>query len=242
MEIQNKILKDSKQNTFNRHMTETETDIQKYVREFMIDCVNTAKNMKGDKHSMDREYINRYKFKTRNSNDITYKLITIAEKTIDREFGRIQLLKYVNRQITADQIEMGIFEFTLIHVIVNNIPNHFVVNIYHDKLNDLCDNLNINDERINNKTLINTVLSNGFNPYFTAFLPPELLHPANWANVIERIKLREKVANEIQTTDIYKCAKCHERKFKIYELQLRCADEPSSKICMCVVCGHVFIK
>ena len=53
--------------------------------------------------------------------------------------------------------------------------------------------------------------------------------------------MREDKENNIATTDTYKCKKCGERKSKITQLQIRCADEPVSTFITCVVCYNTFV-
>lgn len=213
-----------------------------YKEDFTQKCIEKSKTLKTDKHGLEREFVNMCKFKTKNSNDIKYSLLIKANETIDRNEGLKQLLKYVKLEHIAGQMEKGLFEFALIHITVNDLQEHYVVNVYNDKLYDLCLNLDVNNEHINNKTLLPTIISDSFDPYFIAFFAPEQLHPKRWMDIITRQQAREQTVDQLQTTDLYKCAKCGERKFKITEMQMRSADEPCSKICLCMVCYHTFIK
>ena len=213
-----------------------------YRNAFNQKCIERAKTLKFDKHGLEREYVNRCKFKTRNSNDIKFALLLAAEETIDRKGAVEKLQKCVKVYHIVDQIEKGIYEFALVHVTINGIQDHYVENVYNDKLNDLCDNLDINNKHICNTTLLPMILEDKFNPYFIAFLTPDQLHPKRWGDVITKQQLRENAANELQTTDIYKCAKCGDRRFKITELQLRSADENMSKFFTCMTCYTTFIK
>lgn len=216
-------------------------EMPSYYDEFKKKCMDDVKNLKLNKHSFERDYINKYKFKTKNSNDIKYSLLLNAEKVINRKKGVDSIIEYVKDYKIATEIESGVFEYSLIYVTVNNLNNHFIENIYNEKIYDLCVNLDVKNKNIGNETLIHTVLSSDFDPYFLAFFSPEQLHPKKWASVVAKKDIREMAANTFQTTDIYKCAKCGERKFKITEFQLRCADEPSNKFCTCMVCYHTFI-
>lgn len=233
-----------KKNTMKDHSYEDnkKTSLDKYIDDFNQKCIQKIKSMKLDKHGLEKEYVNNFRFKTRNSNDIKYNLLVKAEEIINRQDAIKKLMKYVKFEHIAYQIEKGLYEFSLIHVTINNIQDHYVENVYLDKLHDLCSNLDINDEYVCNETLIHTVLNGKFNPYFLAFLSPEQLHPKRWADVIQKKQIREDTANNLQTTDIYKCAKCGERKFKITELQIRCADEPMARFVTCMVCYNTFIK
>jgi DNA-directed RNA polymerase subunit M/transcription elongation factor TFIIS len=184
---------------------------------------------------------NKYEFVTKNSNDITKELLDIAEKNIDRTIGMAKLNKYVSKKI-AEEIEKGIFEFSLIHIVINKLENSIVSNIYYDKVEDICCNIDIKNTHINNTTLIDLVKSNTFKPFFVAFMSPEQLHPIRWKNLVEKLKIKEDTINNISSTDIYQCKKCKENKTKVSRLQLRGADEPESLFIVCLVCYHTFIK
>lgn len=206
-----------------------------------IDCVNKLNSMMFDKKGLEKEYLSTYKFKTRNSTDIKLSLLKEANESIDRQAAVAELEKYVSFPI-AYIIEKGVFEFALTHVATNRLLNHYVIMAYTDKILSICDNLNPNNELIGNTTLLPMVYGTAFNPYFTAFLPPEQIHPKKWLDVQKKKQIRDEAINTQPYSDIYTCAKCHEKKFKITEIQLRCLDEPTNRICQCMVCFHTFIK
>lgn len=212
-----------------------------FINDFKNTC-NQKLKLLVNKRSFEKEYMTKFCFRTKNSSDIKYKLIVEAEKLIDRNIGRKELKKYVYLDNVVYEIEKGLFEFSLISVTINKLELHFVSNIYFDKLYNLCVNLNMYNENINNQTLLPTILGNKFDPYFISFLSPEQLHPKHWSDIITKNRLRDETANNLQTTDIYKCGKCGERKFKITQLQMRSADEPVNTICTCMVCFNTFIK
>jgi DNA-directed RNA polymerase subunit M/transcription elongation factor TFIIS len=223
---------------------ETNTVINNAVMlrdDFEKACIKKLNSMSFDKKSLDKEHIARYKFKTMGSTDIKIALIKEAESILDRKKAKDELSKYIIFPI-ANEIEKGLFEKSLTHITENKLPDHFIGMIYEDKLLDICSNLDLNDIRINNTTLISMVYNVSFNPYFTAMLPPEQIHPKRWMDVIKKKQIRDEAINSQPYTDIYTCSKCHESKFKITEIQLRCADEPTNRICQCMVCFHTFIK
>lgn len=197
-----------------------------------------------DNFNPDKEYLSRYSFVTKNSCDIKIDLIKKAELLLStkRENSRNMILKFVKELFIADDIEKGIFEFSLIQVVINKLQNHFVENIYANKLSDICINLDPSNPCIQNKTFLPTVTGGKFRPFFAAFLSPEQMHPQRWSDIMEKQKIKEEAINNLSTTDMYKCAKCGERKMKITRLQLRSADEPESLFAVCLVCYHTFIK
>lgn len=207
-----------------------------------IKIIKDAKTISNEIKAIQKSYINSFKFITKNSSDIKASLLLTAQTSLDRKASVQELIKYVDSYKIADQIEKGIFEYILIQVTMNKFQEHFVVNMYQAKLYDICINLDTKNKNIDNQTLIKTVMDESFNPYFIAFLSPDQLHPKRWADPIAKKQLREETMNNLQTTDLYKCAKCGERKFKITQLQLRSADEPISSFHTCMVCYHTFIK
>lgn len=192
--------------------------------------------------SYDREYIKSFNFVTVGSSSISVKLINYALKHLDRKNAIEELMKYVKYEFIADEIEKSIFEFALVNVTVNNFSHNFVEYIYNDKLYDLCCNLDQNNTRIDNKTLLSSILEMRIKPSIVAFLPPEQLHPKRFIDILNKMELREKTMSTLQTTDLYRCKKCGERKFKISTMQTRCADEPETKFLTCLVCYNTFTK
>jgi DNA-directed RNA polymerase subunit M/transcription elongation factor TFIIS len=205
------------------------------------DCLKKLNFTSFDKRGLEREYLLTYKFKTRNSTDIKLPLLKEATVSINREAGRNELNRYIILPI-AYEIEKGIFEFALTHITTNRLQYHYVGMIYDDKLLDICANLDKSNTKINNTTLLSMLYDITFNPYFTAFLLPEQLHPKKWINIVKKKQIRDDAINTQPYSDMYTCSKCHESKFKISEIQLRCADEPTNRICQCMVCFHTFIK
>lgn len=206
--------------------------------------IDIAKNTKNTRHDIEQLYVRNQGFKTHHGNDISYNLLTNAEALLTKEIRKQsadRLKQYVKYDYISMTIESGLFEFALIQIIVNNSSHHFVHNIYQDKLQDICDNLDVTNTHIENTTLLPIVMEGSINPYFIAFLTPYQLHPKRWTDIMTKQLDRESIANALQTTDIYTCSKCKESKFKITELQLRCADEPMSKMCVCTICYHTFI-
>lgn len=199
-------------------------------------------SIKNDKYFFEREYISVHNFKTKNSSDIKNSLMMMAYKLLDRDIAVKELLKYVKYPHIAIIIEKGLFEFSLINVTINKLQHNMINMIYMDKLYDLCGNLDIDDKKIDNKTLLNVVMQSEFDSYFLSFLSPEQLHPKRWSDIVLKKQLQYDTVNNLQTTDIYKCSKCGERKFKITEIQLRSADEPVSRFHTCMVCHNTFIK
>ena len=189
---------------------------------------------------VDKEYIDSYHFTTTTSNDIPIALLKLAEKKIDRELGITELQKYVHERYLAEEIEKGIFEFALVHVTIHNLEFNLTENIYRNKLCDICENLDINNEEIGNKTLLSSILKNEIKPNHIAFLAPEQLNPKSWASIIEKHQRIEQITKNVMTTDLYECFKCHNRKCIIRQIQTRSNDEPMTTFVTCLVCNNTF--
>lgn len=199
-------------------------------------------NYKKDLTQMQKQYMQAQGFKTKNSCDIKLKLVLFAKKNIDRKQAVDRIFKYINFEPIAQEIEKGLFEFVLLCVTLEKFQDHFVNIIYNDQLENICGNLDTSDENIDNQTLLPTILQQNFNPYFVAFLSPEQIHPKRWAEIIIKKQIENDTINNLQTTDMYQCKKCKERKFKLTRLQLRCADESESVFYTCLVCYNSFIR
>ena len=197
---------------------------------------------KPSKKNIEKECLQLYNFKTQNSQDIKYKLLDIANKLLTRQTARNNIDTYVDNICISTEIEKGIFEFSLIYVTNYKLPFHFIESVYNDKLNEICDNLDIDNKNINNATFITLVKSKDFNSYFSSFLSPMQIHPTHWMNIINSLKRKEDAMYERKTTDTYKCSRCKQRKFYVSEMQMRSADEPSNFFYTCAICYKTFIK
>lgn len=197
-----------------------------------------------------QEYAKMFKFKTEASKNIRADVMYYAIKNLDRTTALFTLANYVPVGI-ADEIENGILEFTLIQI-NNEKPDviDFTVNIYCDKIRDICQNLDLQNTRVNNKTLTPSLIggsttrnaSGSMNPYFVAFLSPQQMHPIRWAKELERQRVAEEAHNNKKVTDIYKCYRCKEKKCTTKQIQTRSMDEPMTVFVTCLVCYNTFTK
>jgi len=184
--------------------------------------------------------LEKYNFITENSKDLDKKFIFFAEKNIDRAKYVIELSNILNDIKKAISLEKGIFEFSLIHTFMNNLQQKFVISVYLDKIDEIKNNINGN-EKINNQTLKQSILNEEFRPELVAFLSPQQMHPKRWTELMSIRKYREDKENNMATTDIYRCKKCGERKAKVSQMQIRCADEPTSTFVTCMICYNTFV-
>ena len=182
-----------------------------------------------------------FDFKTKGSANFKAELITFAALNIDRNSGFFKLCEYID-PIIANKLEIGIFEFSLVKITFENIPVEFVVNVYIEKLNYICANIDIHNDRIKNLTLNSNLVNGHVNPHFVPFMNPEHIHPARWKNLLDKISNIEKENDNIRVTDIYKCFRCGNRKTKTSQMQTRSADEPMTIFVTCLVCYNTFSK
>lgn len=180
-------------------------------------------------------------FVTENSKDINDNDILYATDHINRGEVVIKINNIIFNIEKAIGIEMGIFEYALILCTLNNLSKSIIPAVYNDRLEDIILNLDENSY-LKNKSLRNALNIGAIDPKLLAFMAPDQMHPESWAPIINKKKYKEIKENTMATTDLYKCYKCGERRCKVNELQMRGADEPTSKIVTCLVCYNTFIK
>lgn len=189
-----------------------------------------------DINSINKDLFDSYNFRTENSKDINIKLLRIADK-IKRHIAINDLLSLIMNIDIVVEIEKGIFEFALLHVVTNGLEYKMVENVYQDKVYDII--YNIKDK--NNDTLLKSIISGNMLPYAIAFLSPQQLNPSIWRTLLDKKRYIQEAETNMATTDRYKCRKCGERKANVTELQIRSADEPTSLFVTCLVCYNTFI-
>ena len=188
------------------------------------------------------EFYSFYNFKTIYSKDFKKEHIIELNDNINRKESIENLMKYVKYYMIAEDIEAGIFEYTLISGTINKILPSLLPNMYIDKLDYICKNLDEDDLIINNKTLKKNIMKKIINPYFLSFLSPEQIHPERWGPVLQKIEEKANLENNSNSTDMYKCHKCGERRCKTSQMQTRSADEPMTIFITCLNCYNTFTK
>ncbi len=187
------------------------------------------------------EYFKMCDFKTNHSNIINIDILKYGISEINRIIGLFKLMKFIGPKI-ADNIEAGIFEFSMIKTTLDGLLPEFVRNVYEDKIESVCANIDINNSRIANMSLKPSLISGNINPYFVAFLSPEQLHPERWKDILNKKASIENRNNNIKVSNIYKCHKCGSRETKTSQMQTRSADEPMTIFVTCLVCFNTFTK
>lgn len=240
--------RDSGKNVF---LSKNNVDIRKKVNKDSIQNNNMFEDNKikdaldGDIKNFDKRKIlySLMDFKTKKSESIKTEYIHQSLGMIDRGPHILELAKYVPISI-AQEIEAGLFEFTLVMLSeTENSTIEFMIPIYKDKLRDLICNLDTNYYPVlPNKTLVKNILANEITPYYLAFMRPEQLHPERWLPEIMKKKKIEQYDSTMKVTDLYTCGKCKKQKCVTSQIQIRGADEPMTIFVTCLVCYNTFTK
>jgi len=203
---------------------------------------NKKKNLDMNSFEFNKEYIKRFRFIMSTSCYLPHDLIEYGQINLDRKKAIEQLEEVIHCYPLSREIELGIFEFSLNYVKIQllNYDNLFM--IYQDKLFELIDNLDINNKRISNKTLLPALISGALSGQVIAFLKMFQLHPQRWKYLIDKNNLRDDTLYTINTTDSYKCGRCGLSKHTYYITQTRSADEPATIFYTCINCKKTFTK
>ena len=180
---------------------------------------------------------NRYRFCTKESADITFELIHQAEQTINRKDAMNKMNKYVKDPLISREIERGLFECSLLHIINKKSDISYVNSVYINKLYNICNNLDETNPNVENKTLLKAILKGKLKPITIAFLSPQQMHPDRWESINKKRANDDEAKYNVDTTDDYECPNCKERKCTVTYIQMRSADEPETKFITCVKCG-----
>lgn len=183
----------------------------------------------------------KYKFISNKSKDFTDKMIFNANCTLPRGEYIGKFNKILMDIELSLEIELGVFEFSLVYILNNNITDNILCSIYIDKCNDILINIDGN-KIINNNTLFTDIKNKTINSKHLAFLTPETIHPVFMEIYIKKRMIREQRKMCVESSDAYKCKKCGEKKVRVNLVQTRSADEPSTLFVTCLVCYYTFKK
>ena len=192
-------------------------------------------------NNLEKDHLDGYNFLMKNSCDISFSLIRKAEKTINRIHGINLIDSYIQNKIISYEIEKGLFEFSLLYIICQNLDKSRVASTYYYELYNICRNLDRDNTNICNYTLLDAIQNNEIKPFMVVFLSPQQMHPERWKIIIQKRMRNEDAIFNIETVDTYECPKCFERKCNVIPIQLRCADEPESLFVLCTVCCHTVV-
>ena len=208
----------------------------------MTEFLSREEELDINNFSYDREYIHRQKFIMTNSCYLPVEFIKFAEKQIDRKKIIDNFDSYINCLPISMQIEKGLFEFSLNYIKTSLLEWLEFYPVYMDKFYEICENLDMNNEKINNRTLLPALLEGSISAQTVPFLKMYQLHPLRWKHIIDKNNLRDLTLYTVNTTDEFKCGRCGERKHTYYITQTRSADEPATVFYTCINCKKTFTK
>lgn len=146
----------------------------------------------------------------------------------------------------AINLERGIFNYTISiypNKKINETWNNYFNNLYIDRAVKIYNNLNP-DSSLQNKKLLQRLLSKEFNEFEIASFNSEQLFPEKWKELCDKHltnindDLPEQIKLEDRADGLFKCGKCKSYKTEYNEKQTRSADEPTTKFCYCHKCGN----
>ena len=146
----------------------------------------------------------------------------------------------------AINLERGIFNYTISiypNRKINETWNNYFNNLYIDRAVKIYNNLNPASS-LQNKTLLNRLLSKEFNEFEISSFNSEQLFPERWKELIDKhlTNINDDLPIQIKLEDradgLFKCGKCKSYKTEYNEKQTRSADEPTTKFCYCHKCGN----
>jgi DNA-directed RNA polymerase subunit M/transcription elongation factor TFIIS len=144
---------------------------------------------------------------------------------LDKEYKDI-LGKHFTINKVSDAIDI-IINYCKDFCDLNYIPYDNLKSLVIAQINDLDYDINTSNKKI---------LLNELNIYL--YQTPQEKCPEVWDAVMKKNEFIEDKKNNIYTTDIYECYKCHKRRCTIEIIQTRSADEAATTFVNCVVCGH----
>ena len=115
----------------------------------MADFLSREEELDINNFSYDREYIRRQQFIMTNSCYLPVEFIKFAEKQIERKNIIQDFDKYINCLPISMQIEKGLFEFSLNYIKTSLLEWSEFYPVYMDKFYEICENLDMNNEKIN---------------------------------------------------------------------------------------------
>ncbi len=175
------------------------------------------------------------KFITEKSKDITNDKLLQINKIINRTecLKNIDLVLQNIRK--SNKLEVGIFEYTLIYQLNNNISENLTSAIYKDITDNILSNINPKSP-LASKQLFQSIINDQINPQYIAFLSPDQLNPKLWKDIINKKNYEQYCEQNKAISNAYTCYKCGEKKCRVTQLQTRSADEPMTTFISCQVC------
>jgi DNA-directed RNA polymerase subunit M/transcription elongation factor TFIIS len=166
---------------------------------------------------------------------IPYNIITQFEKMCNRGKNIFNIENYINKATISYKIEKGIFEYSVLYILNNNYKIEMFPAVYNYKTESIIQNIQID------KNFLKDIRKKNIDSRNIAFMTPSQINPNNWKEITFKQHAKEEEANNIPTTNIYKCKRCGERKCITRIAQTRAADESLNVLVICTICNNSFI-
>uniref|UniRef100_A0A6C0BYZ4 TFIIS-type domain-containing protein n=1 Tax=viral metagenome TaxID=1070528 RepID=A0A6C0BYZ4_9ZZZZ len=166
--------------------------------------------------------------------------MSIVQPKSFRENLRKKLNKYVKNKNMSENLEKGIYNFTIkeakMKKIIRKWDNKMFIQIYLDRFKSIYINIT------KKKSLVLKRLKKGeFLAHELANMTHQEMEPPKWKEIIEMKIKRDKSATTIDlsaATDQFTCGRCKKNKCTYYQMQTRSADEPMTTFITCLNCGN----
>jgi len=147
---------------------------------------------------------------------------------------KIRIFK-LNDKLSVEKIMQNLNDYCEEYMANNNINVKYKNNVLIANLNDLITSINEN-----NLSLIDSINDDVITSNSLPYLRPHELYYSQWSQILEKQERIKDKQNNVQTTDLYQCKKCNERKCSIIQIQTRSADEPMTVFVTCMNrnCGN----
>ena len=136
----------------------------------------------------------------------------------------------------AQQIEQGIFRFSLTYPLVKGKPIGQQESIYEDNAAFLLKELDPSSLP-KNEDILRRLKEGEIEPERLAFFSPQELNPKHWEKPLKKKEYRAFKAKNMATTNKYTCKKCKGNRHSITQKQMSSADEPMTTFITCLDCG-----
>ena len=155
-----------------------------------------------------------------------------------REKFRVKFVKILDDNDQLGQVcENCLYEY-LCDKTNNDFPDRDFESEYIDRGLMLIRNLDP-EGSVGNFYLKAALLQKQITPEKMVRMSSKDLNPDKW-NLIKEERLKEiqmESQQQVSTTDMFECRRCHKNKTTYYQLQIRSQDEPMTNFITCVNCG-----
>ena len=161
-----------------------------------------------------------------------------------RQIAIDKLYEIIKNKKKSKIIEKSGYDYTIRNAKKRNytldLENRLTRNIYKNKIQSLCVNLN-KKSYVKNGNLLKKVKSNDINLNDIAFMKPREIFPENWEDNINKKKFRDEIEKNKSCgtrTSEYTCGYCKKNECEYNRIQKRSIDEPMATWVHCLNCHN----